>query len=687
MKKNVLKRIVLGITTLTFSMSIFLNCDVAYSKEVNVGNGQNNAQIVIKEDIRLQDDFYEVINKEWISKTKLDKGDVSYSTFEELASNVNKKIYKIIMDIQCNRDRYDKNSDELKVLKLYENYLDNQARNKAGIMPIEKYMKEIDNINTIDDLRKILRSNEFSYFQSLINLSVAPDYKDSSVNVLYISRSNLGLGNSSYYKDYSKKGISIKEAYIKYISKLYTLYGESKKIAHENAQKFYDVEEKIARKIPSLEEEAADPNRIEKSYNVYTIKDLEEYAPNIKFSDLFNELNISDDQKIIVEDPEELKLVNSFIVEESIDEVKNFMRTTILLNTNTFLTSKFRESSSELKKLLYGVKNTELDYTSGVKFATYELEEVVSKLYVDAYFNKESKDGVENITKEIIDNFEKRLQRVTWMSDYTRLQALNKLQNINVKIGYPNKWNDYSNINIKSYSEGGSLVENTINIYLEESKKQFLKLSTPVDKDEWNMGACTVNAYYNPTNNEIVFPAGILQAPFYDKNASIEKNLGGIGAVIGHELTHAFDNTGAQFDETGKLKNWWSNKDYEEFTSRSKKISDYYSKIEISDGKFINGPLTVGENISDLGGVACILDMANKLEKPNLEDLFENYANVWKEVSTDEMKEYLLNNDPHAPKRIRVNGVLSQFDDFYKTYNIKEGDKMYIKPEDRVGIW
>lgn len=687
MKKNVLKRIALGITTLTFSMSIFLNCDVAYSKEVNVDNGQNNAQIVIKEDIRLQDDFYEVINKEWISKTKLDKGDVSYSTFEELASNVNKKIYKIIMDIQCNRDRYDKNSDELKILKLYENYLDNQARNKAGIMPIEKYMKDIDNINTIDDLRKILRSNEFSYFQSLINLSVAPDYKDSSVNVLYISRSNLGLGNSSYYKDYSKKGISIKEAYIKYISKLYTLYGESKKIAHENAQKFYDIEEKIARKIPSLEEEAADPNRIEKSYNVYTIKDLEEYAPNIKFSDLFNKLNISDDQKIIVEDPEELKLVNSFIVEESIDEVKNFIRTTILLNTDTFLTSKFRESSSELKKLLYGVENTELDYTSGVKFATYELEEVVSKLYIDAYFNKESKDGVENITKEIIDNFEKRLQRVTWMSDYTRLQALNKLQNINVKIGYPNKWNDYSNINIRSYSEGGSLVENTINIYLEESKTQFLKLSKPVDKDEWNMGACTVNAYYNPTNNEIVFPAGILQAPFYDKNASIEKNLGGIGAVIGHELTHAFDNTGAQFDETGKLKNWWSNKDYKEFTSRSKKISDYYSKIEISDGKFINGPLTVGENISDLGGIACILDVANKLEKPNLEDLFENYANVWKEVSTDEMKEYLLNNDPHAPKRVRVNGVLSQFEDFYKTYNIKEGDKMYIKPEDRIGIW
>lgn len=687
MKKNVLKRIVLGITTFTFSISIFLNCDIAYSGEMNISNGQNNVQVFSKQNLRLQDDFYEVINKEWISKTRLDKGYVSYGTFEELAGNVNENIYKIIMDIQCNRDMYDKNSNELKILNLYENYLDIKARNRAGITPIEKYMEEIDNINTIDDLRKILKNNEFSYFQSLINFSVAPDYKDSSINVLYISRSNIGLGNSSYYKDSSTKGIYIKEAYINYIAKLYRLYGESKKTAYKSAQKFYDIEEKIAKKIPSLEEEAADPDRIEKSYNVYTIKDLEKYTPNIKFSELFNEMNISDNQKIIVEDPEELKLVNSLIVEENIDEVKNFMRTSILLNTDTLLTSKFRESSNELRKLLYGVENTGLDYSSGVKFATCKLEESVSKLYVDKYFNRESKDGVENITKDIIDNFEDRLEKVTWMSDYTRLQALNKLKNINVKIGYPNKWNDYSNINIRSYSEGGSLVENILNIYLEESNKQFLKLNTPVDKEEWNMGACVVNAYYNPINNEIVFPAGILQMPFYDKNASIEKNLGGIGAVIGHELTHAFDNIGAQFDETGKLKNWWSDKDYEEFTSRSKMVSDYYSKIEISDGKFINGPLTVGENISDLGGVACILDMANKLEKPNLKDLFENYANVWKEVSTDEMKEYLLNNDPHAPKRIRVNAVLSQFEDFYKTYNVKEGDKMYIKPEDRVGIW
>lgn len=231
------------------------------------------------------------------------------------------------------------------------------------------------------------------------------------------------------------------------------------------------------------------------------------------------------------------------------------------------------------------------------------------------------------------------------------------------------------------------MVDNLISIYNFELNKEFSKINKNVDKEEWNMGACVVNAYYNPVNNEIVFPAGILQAPFYDKYASKEKNLGGIGAVIGHELTHAFDNIGSRFDESGKLKNWWSEKDYEEFSKRSKDVMRYYSNIYFENGKHVNGELTVGENISDLGGMACVLDIANNLENPDYRQLFENYAKIWRETSTEEMKEFLLNNDCHAPKKIRVNEVLSQFEEFYKTYNIKEGDKMYVKLQDRIGIW
>ena len=686
MKKNVLKRIVSVITILVLSMTMSLN-SVAYSSEFNISNSANSNPIELNKDVRVQDDFYNAVNKEWLSNTKLENGYVSYGTFEEVCGKVNQDIYNIILEIQKNKDTYDKNSDELKVLNLYNNYLDIEKRNKLGIKPIEKYINKINDINNTKDLKEILSENEFSYFQSLINLGVGPDYKDSSTNVLYISRSNLGLGNSFYYKDTSEKSKKIRGIYINYLAKLHTLHGEDENRARKNAETFYNIENNIAQKIPSYEEEAKDENRIHKSYNTYTIEGLEELIPNLDFSGLLSKLDISNANKIVVENPEELKLVNSLITEDNIENMKAFLKTSVLLNTDNFLTSEYREAGNEMKKIFYGVDNIDLNEGSGVKFASCQLNEIISKLYVNKYFDKNSKDDVENMVKEIIKNFENRLQKIAWMSKSTKNEALNKLENVNVKIGYPEKWNDYSDIEINSYDEGGSLVENIINVYVSQSKKQFSKLNGPVDKNEWNMGACTVNAYYNALNNEIVFPAGILQAPFYDKDASKEKNLGGIGVIIGHELTHAFDNTGAQFDETGKLKNWWSANDYKEFTSRSKKVVDYYSNIEISDGNFINGFLTVGENISDLGGIACVLDLAKKIENPNLKDLFENYAIIWREVSTKELKEYLLNNDPHAPKKVRVNVVLSQFEEFYKTYGIKENDKMYVRPKDRVAIW
>lgn len=687
MRKNVLKRTVSVIIILVLSMTIPLN-NIAYSSEFNIESSvASSNSIELKQDIRVQDDFYNAINKEWLSNTKLENGYVSYGTFEEVCGRVNEDVHSIILDIQRNKDIYDGNSDELKVLNLYNNYLDIQKRNKLGIKPIQKYINKINNIKTIKDLKEILSENEVSYFQSLINLGVGPDYKDSDTNILYISCSNLGLGNSFYYKDTSNKSEKIKQVYIDYLTKLHTLYGEDENVARKNAKTFYNIENSIAQEIPSYEEEAKDENRIHKSYNAYTIEGLDDLIPNVDFSGLLGKLDIKNASKIVVENPEELKLVNSFITEDNIENMKIFLKTSVLLNTDNFLTSEYREASNEMKKIFYGVDTIDLNEGSGVKFVSCQLNEIISKLYVNKYFDENSKDDVENMAKEIIKNFEHRLENISWMSKLTKNEALNKLENINVKIGYPDKWNNYSDIQINSYEEGGSLVENVINIYVSQSKKQFSKLNQPVNKNEWNMGACTVNAYYNALNNEIVFPAGILQAPFYDNHASKEKNLGGIGVIIGHELTHAFDNTGAQFDETGKLKNWWSANDYKEFTSRSKKVVDYYSNIKTSDGNFINGFLTVGENISDLGGIACALDIAKNIENHNLKDLFENYAIVWREISTKELKEYLLNNDPHAPKKVRVNVVLSQFEEFHKTYGIKEDDKMYVRPEDRVGIW
>lgn len=686
MRRSVLKKISSIIIVFILSVIIPLN-NAAYSYDFRSISTTGDRKFQSNKEVRIQDDFYNAVNKEWLSNTTLDEGCVSYGTFEEVCGKVNQDILTIILDVQRNKDKYDKNSDELKILNLYNNYLDIKKRNELGIKPIEKYINKVDSIQTIKDLKEILSDSEFSYFQPLINLSVGPDYKDSSINVLYVSNSNLGLGNSFYYRDNSRKGNEIKQAYLDYIIKLHKLYGEDEETARKNTEAFYDIEKSISQKIPSYEEDARDENRIQKSYNVYSVRQLDKLMSNISLSELLSELNIDKPNKIIVENPEELKVVNSFITENNIENMKSYLKTTVLLNTDSFLTSEYREASDKLRKIFYGVEVSNLNEIYGIRFANSQLNEIMSKLYVERYFDKESKEDVKNMSMEIIKNFENRLEKNSWLSNSTKKKAIKKLENINIKIGYPDEWNDYSNIKINSYEDGGSLIENIINIYMVQSKNQFSKLNQPVNKSEWHMGACTVNAYYNALNNEIVFPAAILQPPFYDKSANKEKNLGGIGAVIGHELTHAFDNTGSQFDESGKLKKWWSEKDYKEFIRRSKKVVEYYSNIKISDEKSVNGFLTVGENISDLGGIACVLDIAKEIDNPNLKELFENYATIWREVSTKEVKEYLLNNDPHSPKKVRVNAVLSQFEEFYQTYDIKEGDDMYVKPEDRVGIW
>lgn len=637
--------------------------------------------------IRFQDDFYSAVNKEWMENVKLENGCVSYGSFEELCGKVTGNILRIILDIENNKECYSNDSDEIKVLNLYSNFTNIKERNKSGIKPIEGYLCRVDNIENIEDFKEVIGQSDFSYFQTLINFGVGADYKNSKMNILYIGDSSLGLGNSSYYRDNSKQIEKIRRAYLEYLTRLHILSGEDKKTAKQNAEDFYKLELNLAEDIPTYEEEAKDERRIEKSYNVYTLEQLEQEAPNVEFTNLLCKFNLENANKIVVDNPENIKKINSLMCDEHIDELKNFLRTTILMNTDNILTMKFREASFGLKKILYGAELTELDEGAGVKLASNQLNGIVSRLYVERYFDNDSKQDVKKLVDEIIDNFKNRLVKNEWMSSATKEKAISKLENITVKVGYPNKWNDYSGVEVRSYEDGGSLVENMVNIYLDQSNRQFCKLNNPVDKEEWNMAAFTVNAYYNPLNNEIVFPAAILQEPFYSKEYSKEKNLGGIGAVIGHELTHAFDNTGAKFNENGMLENWWTKNDYEEFTNRSQKVIDYYSNIEVYDGKHVNGFLTVGENISDLGGIACVVDIAKKSENANFKELFENYATIWREISTKELKDYLLKNDPHSPKKVRVNGVLSQFEEFYETYGVKEGDKMYINPDKRLVVW
>lgn len=635
-----------------------------------------------KKIVRVQDDFYEAVNQKWLDSIKLNRGCVSYGTFQEVSNKVTNEIKEIIEEIEENQGNYRDNSDELKILNLYNQYKDTEKRNELGIKPIEKYLEMVEKIQNISDVDKLLSNKEFIYFQFLINLGVGADCKDSTNNILYISDSKLGLGNSYYYKHGS-----VKDAYIKYLTKLNILSGLDDEKSLIYAQKFYDMEKHIAQSILSKEEEAINQNKLEKKYNVYNLKQLSSEYSNINFRKMLKKFKLDSAKKIIVENPKNLKSVNDILVEENVDNVKIFFRTSILLRCDSCLTDEFREASSELRKILYGSEISEVNETNSVKFTLCYLDDIISKIYVNKYFDAESKRNVENMIIEIINNFKERLKKNGWLSNNTKVMAIKKLETLDVKIGYPETWKDYSGLKIKSYNKGGNLIDNITAIYIWELSHEFSKINKESNKAEWSMAPCTVNAYYNPINNEIVFPAAILQSPFYDKNNSKEENYGAIGVVIGHELTHAFDNTGCRFDEKGNLKNWWEENDYKEFEKRREKIAEYYSKVVTENGKHINGKLTVGENISDLGGMACALDVINKLDNPDYNKFFESYANMWREISTDEMKEYLLNNDCHAPKKIRVNEVVSQFEEFYKTYNVRKGDKMYVDKENRIGIW
>jgi putative endopeptidase len=311
----------------------------------------------------------------------------------------------------------------------------------------------------------------------------------------------------------------------------------------------------------------------------------------------------------------------------------------------------------------------------------------IGKIYAEQYVPQRTKDDVEQITKEIIDVYKKRISNLDWMSDSTKKNAIDKLDKLKIKIGYPEEWLDYSKVDLKSFEEGGSLFENAMALRAFAMNEIFGRINKPVDKKKDGFTPQTVNAFYSATENSIIIPGGIIQGHFYNPNESKEKNLGGIGVILGHEISHAFDDTGARYDADGNLSNWWSQEDYDEFTKRTEKVKDFYSQIEVMPGENLKGNTTVGENIADIGGVSCLLDILNTMDKPDYKAFFESYAVTWRQITTKEYAEYALALDVHSPNKIRVNAVLPQFQKFYDTYGITDKDRMYVKPEDRIGIW
>ncbi|WP_297426173.1 M13 family metallopeptidase [Clostridium sp.] len=650
---------------------------MAAAEEVN---SKNNNQ-----EVRLQDDFYDAINADWLNTAKIKEGESSTSTFDDVEENVTNQIKTIIGNLLKSKDKYPENSDEKKIINVYNNIVNVQARNEEGIKPVQGILDNIKNIQTIDDVTK-LWSNK-NIINSTIKFSVERDIKDVTTNILYISPTGLSLGDADEYTNPTQETLKNKKLTEDYYNKILVLSGYTQAEAKIKVDNMFKFENMVAQNMVGKHERAQSSNVIDDMYNIYTLDELNDLAPNLNLSTIMGYLGIDKANKIILEDPKWLKGLNKIYTQENLPLIKNYIEIVNLTYASNYLSEAFEKANKEYASNLLGVTGSVSKEEEAIDSVNSMMGMAIGKIYAEQYVPQKTKDDVEQITKEIIDVYKKRISNLDWMSNSTKKNAIDKLDKLKIKIGYPEEWLDYSNVELKSFEEGGSLFDNAVALRTFAMNKVFGRINKPVDKKKDGFIPQTVNAFYSATENSIIIPGGIIQGHFYNPNESKEKNLGGIGVILGHEISHAFDDTGARYDADGNLNNWWSQEDYDEFTKRTEKVKDFYSQIEAMPGKNLNGNLTVGENIADIGGMSCLLDILNTMDKPDYKAFFESYAVTWRQITTKEYAEYALESDVHSPNKIRVNAVLSQFQKFYDTYGITDKDRMYVKPEDRIGIW
>ena len=635
--------------------------------------------------VRPQDDFYDSINSKWLNTEKIEDGKSTASTFDDVEEKVTNQTKDIITQLLIDKDKYKENSNEKKIINVYNNTLNIEARNKDGLKPIQKNLDKIKAAQTIDDVTKLWVNKEI--INSTIKFSVNRDIHDVTNNILYIMPTGLSLGDPDEYTNPIESTVRNKKLTEDFFNRILVLSGYTQGEAKVKVDNMFKFEGMIAPAIMGKQEKLTTPNLIDSIYNVYTLDELNNLAPNLKLSSIMNSLGLDKANKIILQDPKWLQALNKIYTQENLPLIKNYIEMANLIFASYYLNEDFENANKEYENNLLGISGSVSKEEDALDTVNSMMGMAVGKIYAERYVSKETKEDVENITKEIVETYKKQIQNLDWMSSSTKKNAIDKLDKLNARIGYPKEWSDYSKISIKSYEEGGSLFQNIMNLRVFQSDEMLSRINQPVDEKQDGFKPQTVNAYYSANENAIIIPGGIIQGHFYNLNATREVNLGGIGAIIGHEISHAFDNTGAQYDSNGNLNNWWSKKDYEQFTEKAIKIAKFYGQIDGIPGEKINGYLTVGENIADIGGVSCLLEILNKMDNPDYKAFFESYATTWRQITTKEYEEYALSIDVHSPNKFRVNAVLPQFKEFYDTYGIVEKDGMYVKPEDRLGIW
>ncbi len=565
---------------------------------------------------------------------------------------------------------------------LYLSYVDEDSRNATGIEPIRPYLDAIDGASTVQEYVEAIAAidGEINY-SSLLSFSVAVDFYDSARYVVQANRADLGLGRE-YLVDESMS--SYWDAYKTLLTRLFVLYGLREDEAAEKAENIFALQTELARS--SLSE--AELNDYSKSYQPMTLDQVAALLPTVDLAPVLEKEGVSGAEQFQVVDPGQLEAIGKMLTEENLPLLKDFSAATLLKDMSGRASMDFRQAAADYNIAVTGIAPLPLA-EAGKDAVLSELDWEFGKVYVEKYFPEESKRMVLDMVDEMVTWFDHRIDQLDWMGDETKAAAHRKLDALNVKIGYPDSYDFVAYLDDVQYAspaDGGSYLENSLARFRVVTAHNRGLLGQPADKSEWGMTPQTVNCYYTPTLNEIVFPAAILQPPFFDPNASRAANLGGIGALIAHELTHAFDSSGGRFDENGNLNMWWTDEDYANFTALQQDIIDYYNAFPLSDGFAIDGELCLGENIADLGALHCVTELCGD-DPQALRELFEAYAASWAEKYTRVSLDMTLRTDPHAPGVARTNAAASSTEAFYEAYDVQEGDGMYVAPEDRVGIW
>ena len=637
--------------------------------------------------VRPQDDFFQYVNGTWLEETEIPADKSSYGSFHILYDENQVRLRKIIED-SANKANKTSGSDEQKVGDFYASYMDSTKIEELGLSPLEEELALINNVQSLDGVTGLFAHHSIIGVQRPFRFGVGQDDKNSEEYILFFSQSGLGLPDRDYYFNKGEKFENIRTKYVEYITKILELANEDN--ATEIANKVMEMEKDLAKNQWTRVE-----NRdAEKTYNKFEVKKLSGLSPNFNWQLFFDDAGIAKAENVIVRQPSYLASFSNILSNYSIDEWKNYSKVKLLSSFAAELPQTFVDARFDFYgKTLRGMEVNRQRWKRAVSAVNGSLGEILGKVYVDKYFKPEAKERMIKLVSNLRLSMADRIKKVDWMSDETKKQALAKLNKFNAKIGYPDKWKDYSKLVVKP----NELVLNTIRSAEVEYNREIDKLGKPIDREEWGMTPQTVNAYYNPSMNEVVFPAAILQPPFFNMKADDAVNYGGIGAVIGHEITHGFDDQGRKYDGNGNMREWWTKEDAERFKERAQVVIDEYNQFVPIDTLHINGELTLGENIADIGGLTVSYNAyqlsLNGQEPPVLngftgnQRVFIGWTQAWRFKARDEYLRNQVLTDPHSYPKYRVLGVLTNIPEFYEAFDIQEGDKLYIPDDKRVKIW